>query len=74
VSRNPQIPSLFSQIDRTNRGEYAFLEEADVRYYIWERMSQVKGDYYKYPANNFIWNFQIEMSYKKPSGKPCRLD
>ena len=70
MSCDPQIPALFSQIDRTNRDEYRYITETDACYYIWERMSQVKGDYYKYPTNNFISNFKIPVSLKKSRPTP----
>jgi hypothetical protein len=62
VSQNPQIPAFFSQIDPTNRDDYRYLNDTNICHFIWERMSQVKGDYYKYPTNNFISNFQIPVS------------
>jgi hypothetical protein len=62
----PEIPQRFRKIDETNGHEYHYILEGDQCYYIWERMSQVKVEYNKYPTNNLISNLQIPVS--------CRAD
>ncbi len=72
MANTPTIPRRFSVIDETNREQYAFLQEHDECYYIWERISQLwagseRPDYTSIPATNqFISNFQIPVT--------CRID
>lgn len=75
MASTPPIPRRFSVIDETNRGQYAFLQEQDECYYIWERISQLwagdeRPDYASIPATNqFISNFQIPVTCKTDNPK-----
>jgi hypothetical protein len=75
VASAPTIPRRFCVIDETNREQYAFLQEQDACFYIWERMSQLwagvaRPDYASIPATNqFISNFQIPVTCKTDNPK-----
>ena len=75
MANQPTIPQRFSVIDENNRDQYAFLNQHDECYYIWERMSQLwsgheQPDYQNIPATNqLISNFQIPVTCKTSQPK-----
>ena len=56
------MPNRARRIDQSNWSEYWYIMPTDECVYVWERISNVKQGWSKFPENSFFKNLQIPLS------------